>query len=142
MKLNNNGGRAKALLWLAAGAVLGAAAMQALHAQQAGIQRVLLMRNDVPEATAPMELVLGTAEIPAGEHAGKHRHTGVEVGYVLSGTAVMEVEGQPPRTVRAGDTYFVAAGKAHDAIAEGNGSTKVLAFYLVEKGKPLATAVE
>jgi quercetin dioxygenase-like cupin family protein len=119
------------------GAVLGAAGMQALHAQQ-GIQRVMLFRTDAPPAAVPMEVVLGTAEIPAGSNAGKHLHHGIEVGYVLSGETVMELPGEAPRTMKAGDTYFIPAGVAHDARAIGNGSAKVLAFYLIEKGKPVA----
>lgn len=134
------GKHGRALLWLVAGVVLGSAVTQGLHAQQGGIQRTMLFRTDVPPAAAPMEVILGTAEIPSGSNAGKHLHAGMEVGYVLSGTAIMEVAGEAPRTVQAGDTYFIAAGKAHDAKATGNTAAKVLAFYLVEKGKPLATA--
>ena len=127
--------------WISAlliGTLLGAAGMQVLHAQQ-GIQRVLLFRTDAPQAMVPMEVVLGTAEIPAGGTAGKHLHTGIEVGYVLNGETVMEIAGEAPRTMKAGDTYFIPAGVAHDAKAIGTGSAKVLAFYLIEKGKPVAT---
>ena len=35
-------------------------------------------------------------------------------------------------------SYFIPAGKIHDARAQG-GAVKVLATYVVEKGKPLAT---
>ncbi len=140
MNSMNIGRHGRALLWLVVGAVLGGAVTHNLHAQQGGIQRTMLFRTDVPQASAPMEVILGTAEIPAGSHAGKHLHSGMEVGYVLSGTAVMEVAGEAPLTLKAGDTYFIAPGKVHDAKATGDTAAKVLAFYLVEKGRPLATA--
>lgn len=127
-----------AMFWLAIGLLLGVVVTQALHAQQSGIQRVILLRTDAVSSSTPMEVVLGTAEIPAAGNAGKHSHAGMEVGYVLSGEAVMEVAGEAPRTVKAGDTYFIPAGTVHDARATGAASAKVLAFYLVEKGKPLA----
>ncbi|MGE0116087.1 MAG: cupin domain-containing protein [Steroidobacteraceae bacterium] len=123
---------------LAVGVALGCLATQALHAQQSGIQRTILLRTDMLAASAPMEAVMGRAEIPAGGNAGRHTHYGREVGYVLSGEAVLEVDGEAPRILHAGDTFLIEAGKVHDARASGDAPARVLAFYLVEKGKPLA----
>jgi quercetin dioxygenase-like cupin family protein len=39
--------------------------------------------------------------------------------------------------MKAGDSYFIPAGKVHNASAHGGGNVKVLAIYVVEKGKPL-----
>jgi quercetin dioxygenase-like cupin family protein len=88
------------------------------------------------------EVVMATAEIPAGGAAGKHYHHGEEVGYVLEGNGVLEIEGQPPLALKPGQSYSIPAGKVHDAKAAGEGSTKVLAVYIVEKGKPLAEPVK
>lgn len=140
MKTLRNRVRATALLWLVGGMMIGAAITQQLHAQQSNIQRVILLRADAPQPTVPMELVMGTAEIQAGTMAGRHTHPGVEIGYVLNGEAVMEVEGESPRSIRAGDAYFIPAAKAHDVRITSSSAAKVLAVYLVEKGKPLATA--
>jgi quercetin dioxygenase-like cupin family protein len=78
------------------------------------------------------------AEIAAGGATGRHTHFGVEVGYVMEGTATLEVDGEAPRALKAGDSYTIPVGKVHNAKAEG-GAAKVLATYAVEKGKPLAT---
>ena len=40
--------------------------------------------------------------------------------------------------LKAGDSYAIAAGKAHDAKALGAGA-KVISVYIVDQGKPLAT---
>ena len=133
-------GNRTAILWLTIGLVLGSIATQVLHAQQSGIRRVMLFRTDAATATVPMEIVLGTGEIPAAGNAGKHTHNGMEVGYVLNGEVTMEVAGATPKELKAGDVYFIPAGAVHDARASANGAAKVLAFYLVEKGKPLAVA--
>lgn len=111
---------------LAAGATL---------AQAPAIKRTVLQRSDVGHN---MEVVLGSAEIAAGGSTGRHTHFGVETGYVLAGTSVLEVEGEAPRTIKAGDSYLIPAGKVHNATAK-EGEAKVLATYVVEKGKPLAT---
>ena len=41
--------------------------------------------------------------------------------------------------VKAGETFFVPEGLVHDGINTGSGKAKVLATYVVEKGKPVAT---
>ena len=45
---------------------------------------------------------------------------------------------QAPKMLKAGDSYFIPAGRIHDAKAHGGAGTKALATYVVEKGKPLA----
>jgi len=71
--------------------------------------------------------------------AGKHTHPGEELGYVLEGTLLLEIEGAPARTLKAGDSFFVPAGKPHDGKNTGSGPAKVLATYIIEKGKPVAS---
>ena len=61
--------------------------------------------------------------------------------YVLAGALRLEVDGKPPVTLKAGDVFMVPAGRVHNATNTGPGSAKVLATYIVEKGKPIATAV-
>jgi quercetin dioxygenase-like cupin family protein len=120
---------------LAIGAIAAAIALAAA-AQAPAIKRQLLQRIDVPDNR---ETILGVAEIPAGGAAGRHTHFGVEVGYVLEGSTSLEIEGEAPRLLKAGDSYVIAAGKVHDAKVVGDAPAKVIATYVVEKGKPLAT---
>jgi quercetin dioxygenase-like cupin family protein len=86
------------------------------------------------------EVYLGTAEVPPGVSAGRHFHDGHEIGYVLEGTAVVEVEGQAPVELKAGDAYHIEAGTRHDIRNAGPAPAKAVAIYLIEKGKPLAVA--
>ncbi len=71
--------------------------------------------------------------------AGRHFHPGPETSYVIEGSASLEVEGEVPRIVKAGDSFAIPAGKVHDAKVVGDKPVKVLATYIIEKGKPLAT---
>ena len=41
--------------------------------------------------------------------------------------------------VKAGESYQIPAGEIHDAKAAGDKPLKVLAIYIVDKAKPLAT---
>jgi quercetin dioxygenase-like cupin family protein len=111
-----------------------------LNAQQTGFTRTMLQKGDL---SAPgREAVQVRAEFAPGVAAGKHTHPGEELGYVMEGTLLLEVDGKPPVTLKAGDVFFVEAGRVHDGKNTGDGSAKVLATYVVEKGKPLATPVK
>ena len=129
---------------LAAGFVLagamGAWGIYGLQAQQPpGFTRTLLQTQDL--STQGRAAVVARVEFQPGAAIGKHTHPGEELGYVLEGTLTLEVEGKPPVMLKAGDVFFVEAGRVH-AGTNGNTPGKVLATYLVEKGKPLATAVK
>lgn len=116
---------------LAAQQNLPAAANQAQN-----IKRIPLQRFDVP-GTA-FETVIGIAEIGPNVSIGRHTHPGPESGYLLEGGFELLIEGQPPRMVKAGDSYQVPPNAVHDAKTGPEGA-KVLATYVVEKGKPLAS---
>jgi len=106
-------------------------------AQDTGVKRTVLQRTDVAIGV-PQEGVMGTAVLPPGASIGAHTHLGVEMGYVLEGELDLIVAGEAVRRVKAGDTFVVPAGKVHDAKSVGTGQGKVLAVWVVEKGKPLA----
>ena len=122
---------------LAVGIAVGALGATELQAQGDGIKRSLLQRKDVAGVEG-REAVLGAAEIAPGFAAGKHIHYGIELGYVLEGSAVLEVEGEAPRMLKAGDSYAIDHRKPHDAKNTSAAPVKVLAIYVIEKGKPLA----
>jgi quercetin dioxygenase-like cupin family protein len=106
-------------------------------AQSPGIQRQVLQRT--AEADGGREVLLVRIEIAPGAAAGRHSHPGVETGYLLEGEAMMEVDGEAPRRLGPGDTYSIPAGRIHDARAVGARPVTVIATFVVERGKPLAT---
>jgi quercetin dioxygenase-like cupin family protein len=124
---------------LACGAAIGAGVDRIALAQQPGIKRTILLRTDEP-GSQTHEAVMGVAEIAPGAMAGKHRHPGIEIGYVLEGSVTLEHEGEPARMLKAGDSFRNAPG-VHNAKNTGTTPVKILAVYLVEKGKPLAEPV-
>src|SRR3954469_23722669 len=109
-------------------------------AQQPGFTRKVLQDQNL--SIADRHAVQALAEFVPGGAAGKHTHPGEELGYVVEGTLELQIEGKPPRTVKAGESFFVPAGIVHDGKNVGKGPAKVLAPYLVEKGKPVATPVK
>lgn len=104
-------------------------------AQQSGIKRTPLQKVDFP---AGYNTVTAIAEIPAGGAAGRHIHPGAETGYVLEGELELLIDGQPPKKLKAGDSYQIPEGAVHDAKATGDKPMKVLGVYVVKAGEPLA----
>ena len=121
------------------GGVVGVGADHYAFAQQPGIKRTELLRTDLPSSSA-YEAVMAVAEIAPGAMAGKHRHNGIEVGYVLEGSIELDHDGEPMRLLTAGQGFKNAAG-VHNARNTGKGPVKILAVYIVEKGKPLSEPV-
>jgi quercetin dioxygenase-like cupin family protein len=119
-------------------AVIGLLAVVAgVSAQQAGFSRTVLQRGDL--SIPGREVVSAIAEFQPGATVGAHTHPGEEAGYLLEGTLVFEQTGKPTVTLKAGETFFVPAGTVHNATNKGSARTRVLATYVVEKGKPIAT---
>jgi quercetin dioxygenase-like cupin family protein len=109
----------------------------ALYAQQPGFTRKMLQDQEMSISDRHAVQVL--AEFVPGGAAGRHTHPGEELGYVIEGTLQLDVAGQPPRTLKAGDSFFIPANTVHDGKNVGSGPAKVLATYIVEKGKPVAS---
>ena len=117
-------------------AALALCAAWAASAQVPGVVREVLRR--APGPAEGQEVILVRVEIAPEAATGRHSHPGVEAGFVVAGEVVMEVEGEAPRRLAAGDSYFVPAGRLHDVRAVGDRPARALATFVVERGAPLA----
>jgi quercetin dioxygenase-like cupin family protein len=116
-------------LTIAAFACAGTASAQ-------GIKRTPLQKIDFPTGYTTVTAI---AEIPAGGSAGRHTHPGVETGYVIEGEGDLIIDGQPTKHLKPGESWAIPAGTIHDAKVSGDKPLKIMAIYIVEKDKPLAT---
>ena len=108
-----------------------------LAAQQPAFKRTVLQQSDI---SAPgREVVSAVAEFDPKATPGPHTHFGEEVGYVIEGTFLIEQAGKPAVTLQAGGSFLIPAGAVHNATNAGMGKGRILATYIVEKGRPLAT---
>lgn len=108
-----------------------------LLAQANGLTRTLVGRADV--SVPGREAVVAKVEIAAGAHAARHTHPGDEISYVVEGQVELLIDGQPPRTVKTGESFVIPAGTVHAAHNANDAPVKLIGVYVVEKGKPLAT---
>jgi quercetin dioxygenase-like cupin family protein len=94
-----------------------------------------LQRHDL--ADIGREGVEMSIEIPPGVTTARHSHAGDDFGYVIEGTIVLQVDGKPPLTVKAGETFFTARGQIHNARNIGKTTARAVDTYIVDKGKPV-----
>ena len=109
----------------------------AIAAQQPTFKRTILQQADL--SVAGREVVTAEVEFEPGASPGRHSHAGEEVGYVIEGTIVVEQAGKPDLPRKAGEAFLIPAGTVHNARNSGTGKARLVATYIVEKGKPLAT---
>lgn len=109
-------------------------------AQTGTIRRTVLQKTDV--SVPGREAVVARVELDAGVAAGRHSHPGDEISYVLEGEGELLIDGEDPRRVKAGESFVVPAGTIHDAVNTGKSTMKLVGVYVVEKGKPLASAAK
>ncbi len=92
-----------------------------------------------PSSASPnTQIVVSEVVFAPGAHLPFHTHPGEEAGVVKSGVLVMEIEGKPAMTLKAGDSFVIPRGVEHQATAP-EGETHVIATYMVDKDKPLVT---
>jgi quercetin dioxygenase-like cupin family protein len=83
-----------------------------------------------PASTPGAGLTLGEVVMQPGEGHGRHNHPGSEeVLYVLSGSGVQEIDGEPPFEVGPGDVIHIPAGVYHSTANTGWSPMHVLALY-------------
>ncbi len=109
-----------------------------LMAQAPAFKRTILQQVDL-SSTPGREAVTVVGEFPPGTETGRHTHPGEEISYVELGPLVLEVDGRPARTLKTGEALMVPAGVIHNAHPVAGSSAKVIATYIIEKGKPPTT---
>jgi quercetin dioxygenase-like cupin family protein len=109
----------------------------AVAAQQPTVTRKVLLQQDL--AVPGYAAALVAVELPVGAREGRHTHPGTLVAYVQEGAVTLDYEGKPTVTYKAGDTFSVEPGKIHEGINNGNAPAKLIAAFIVEKGKPLTS---
>jgi quercetin dioxygenase-like cupin family protein len=111
-------------------------------AQSTPITRTILQQKELDEAPG-REVVMYRAEIAPGGAVGKHFHPGPELIYVLDGELLLEHDGHPAMTVKAGESTHIPAKHIHNARnASSAQQLKAIVFLIGEKGQPLAIPVK
>ena len=121
-------------LMVAAGIVLGAIGMTAArHDEKHEAVRPLAVR-EIAEKLDGKEAKATAVEVTLepGQAGAAHRHPGPAFGYVLEGEYEWAIDDQPPKVLKAGETFYEPAGCLHRVSKNpsAKGRTRVLALVL------------
>jgi quercetin dioxygenase-like cupin family protein len=105
--------------------------------QPTGFSRKVLVEQDL--STPGKHGAIALIEFAGNASAPRHTHPGEELLYVLEGRVRIEIDGQPPRDMQAGESFIIPAGVTHLGRNLGSGPAKIVASYFVDKGQPLAS---
>jgi quercetin dioxygenase-like cupin family protein len=117
-------------------ALAGASGLRAAD-QPTGFSRKVLLEQDL--STAGKHGAIALIEFGPGAVAPKHTHPGEDLLYVIEGRVTIEIDGQAPRELKAGDTMIVPPGVPHLGRNPGTMPAKIVSTYFLEKGQPLAS---
>jgi quercetin dioxygenase-like cupin family protein len=116
---------AAAMFAAAAGPVTRASA----HDGHAGKETIApVMKQAIPEAPGHTAQII-TVNYGPGQASDAHMHPGSIFAYVLEGEVVSQLDGQPPRTYRPGESWYEPPGARH--LVSRNGSATAPAKLLV-----------
>ena len=122
---------------LAVGVALGMFGSRMLSAEDPLKTGTVVQRTGLTGAKG-LEAILVLRELPPGAESGKHTQSGNEIVYILDGSVILEVQGKPPVTVKAGEAFHTVAGEVHNVKnASASAPGKALAFYVAKKGTAL-----
>ena len=123
-----------------AAAVAAAAASQPVPSSPQSTT-VPISTYEVPQDKGQQEVQILKRTFPAGSSSGWHVHPGVETAYLLSGEMLLEMAGQQPMRLRAGDSFTAPRGMAHNGRNFGKVPARMVITYVVDKGAPVRSAV-
>jgi quercetin dioxygenase-like cupin family protein len=103
----------------------------------------VLMTKDLAGAPGKETLML-TVQYPPGAIEPVHRHNAQAFVYVLEGSVVMQVKGQPPVTLKPGDTFYEGNEDVHlvGRNASQTSPARFVVFLVKEKGAPVAVPAQ
>jgi quercetin dioxygenase-like cupin family protein len=120
--------------WIAVAALLSTIALRGAQ-QPSSTKWKELQRHDLDVVNG--EGVTMLIEIPVGGVSARHSHPGEDFGYLLEGAIVLQIDGYPPQTVKAGETFFTPRGRIHNARNIGTTTARAVDTYVIDKGKPV-----
>lgn len=121
-------------------AVLTGAAAGAQSKQGEGRGRVFV--HDLPNLTMnDWQVTVSEVPFPPGRVGQVHHHAGFVLAYVLEGSIVTKIAGQPERVYKTGELFYEAPGSTHETSRNASATepAKLLAMIFAKKGSTLTS---
>ena len=117
-----------------------------LAAREAGVAEGVTKKELSVEPFAgdpAKQVVTDYYSFPPGTVLPWHTHPGAhEVSYVLSGELILEVEGEPVKHLKAGESFYLHPDKVHRGLNEGTEPVELFVVRIKPVDRPLAVEVD
>ena len=119
-------------------AAFSVAAATSLHAEP--VTRTIIQEQ--PIEAPQIRAVTAKTVITPGKGTPLHTHPGVEMAYVVQGSAALLIKGKPEWKLASGDSFSVPRDTIHSIRNTGAGPLVIVSTYVVDKGQPLVIPAE
>ncbi|ADI03250.1 Cupin 2 conserved barrel domain protein [Streptomyces bingchenggensis BCW-1] len=110
-----------------------------------GVEVIATLPEAAPRIPAGAEArTIRVTLAPGDPGAPPHRHPGPLFGYVTQGEILFELEGQPPRVVKAGEALFEPGGDVIHYLGANNlqdAQSQLVVTMFAPPGTPILTVV-
>jgi quercetin dioxygenase-like cupin family protein len=141
--MNKHPQRAMVLLRALAAALAFVAAPWAAAHDAAGEEKVTPIQMQKLPDVPGKQVAMAVVSYEPGQASAPHFHSGSVFAYVLEGEVVSQLEGQPPVTYKAGESWYEPPRAAHlvSRNASATRPAKLLAWLLMEEGGQIKQAL-
>jgi quercetin dioxygenase-like cupin family protein len=102
----------------------------------------LLMKNEPVSSVSGKEAYMIDVDWGVGSSTGRHIHSGDEYAEIVEGELQLNVDGQPPKTVKTGESYHNLAGVVHETKNVSGKPARSIALLVIDKGRPPSEPVK
>ena len=108
------------------------------HEVASGEETTTLLASQLLPDVPGKQWVMAVVSYAPGQSSAPHRHPGSVMAYVLEGEVISQLEGQPPITYRAGQSWYEPPRVPHlvSKNASNSAPAKLLAVLLLDVGAP------
>ncbi len=107
----------------------------------AGVTSAQILRSTLTGDDTKLVLIT-SGEFAPGVTLPHHKHPGDDYTVVRQGTLELHVGNHEPQVVSAGHAFHVSPGVVHYVRVLGDTPVQIVAFWVVEKGKPAMQTVD
>jgi quercetin dioxygenase-like cupin family protein len=101
-----------------------------------------VLRHEVVSSVPSKEANMADINWGVGTTTGPHIHPGDEYAEIIEGELQLNVDGQPPKTVKVGESYHNLAGIVHETKNVSGKPARSIAVFITDKGKDVTEPVK
>ena len=100
-----------------------------------------VLQHEVVSSVPSKEAYVADIAWGVDSTTGRHIHPGDEYAEIIEGELQLNVDGQPPKTVKVGESYHNLAGVVHETKNASGKPARSIAVFIIDKGKSVSEPV-